>query len=119
MAWFERKKDALYLHIRVSPGASQDKLGEVTADAAGFERLNIRVTAMPEKGKATKAAIRLLAKHLGIAPSTLTLVSGETARNKVLKFEGDAEKLKIIVYHSRIGKIHNDSCNIHFMLYYW
>lgn len=90
MPWFERKGGVLYLSIRVFPGASQDKIGEVVADAAGIERLAIRVTAPPEKGKATKTAIKLLAKHLGIAPSTLTLVSGETARNKILKYEGDS-----------------------------
>lgn len=94
MPWYEHKKDAIYFYIRVSPGASQDKIGEVVADAGGAERLNIRVTAAPEKGKATKAAIRLLAKHLSLAPSSLELVSGETARNKVLKYEGDIQKLE-------------------------
>lgn len=94
MPWWEEKHGALHLHIRVSPGASGDRIGDVATDAAGFGRLNIRVTAVPEKGKATKAAIKLLAKYLGIAPSSLTLVSGETARNKVLKYEGDIDSLK-------------------------
>lgn len=45
----------------------------------------VYVTAVPEDGKATKAVIALLAKHLGIAKSRLELVRGETARDKVFR----------------------------------
>lgn len=96
MAWWEEKQGAVHLHIRVSPNAAQDKVGEVVADADGVERLTIRVTAVPEKGKATKAAIRLLAKHLRVAPSSLTLVSGETSRNKVLRWAGDIDFINLV-----------------------
>jgi uncharacterized protein YggU (UPF0235/DUF167 family) len=44
--------------------------------------LQIRTTAPPADGKANKAVMKMLAKHLGVAPSTLTLLRGETQRSK-------------------------------------
>jgi hypothetical protein len=44
--------------------------------------LQIRTTAPPADGKANKAVRKMLAKHLGVAPSTLTLLRGETQRSK-------------------------------------
>lgn len=43
----------------------------------------VSVKAMPVEGKANDAIIRLLAKHLKIPKSHLTLRSGATGKNKV------------------------------------
>lgn len=40
------------------------------------------VTASPTDGEANKAVMALIAKRLGIAPSKVELVSGQTARDK-------------------------------------
>ena len=53
--------------------------------------LKARVTAVPEKGKANKALIVLIAKSLGIAKSSIDLVSGDTSRKKILRIDGDPE----------------------------
>ncbi len=95
MAWLEHKDGAIYLHLRVSPGASRDAVEGLVLDAAGKEYLKIRVTAAPEKGKANAAVIKLLAKHWHIPKSSLEVVAGDTARNKVLRYTGDAEKLRL------------------------
>jgi uncharacterized protein (TIGR00251 family) len=65
---------------------------EVTAD--GLAHLKARVTAVPEKGKANKALVALLSKSLKVPKSTITVVSGETSRQKILRIEGDPEDLK-------------------------
>ena len=39
----------------------------------------------PEKGKANKAILRLLAKHFGVSVSQLEIVSGAGSRNKIIK----------------------------------
>ena len=52
---------------------------------------------VPEDGKANKALIALLAKRLKIAKSAISIVSGETARKKILRIVGDPEDV--------IGKI--------------
>jgi len=45
-------------------------------------QLQIRTTAPPADGKANKAVIKMLAEHLGVAPSRLSLLRGDTQRNK-------------------------------------
>lgn len=64
--------------VRVTPGAA-------SAGVEAGDPMKIRVTDVPEKGKATAAAQALLAKALGIAPSRLALVRGATARDKVFR----------------------------------
>jgi uncharacterized protein YggU (UPF0235/DUF167 family) len=42
----------------------------------------VRVTATPEAGKANAAVLALLAKALGVPKSALSIVRGETGRDK-------------------------------------
>ncbi|MGB4058546.1 MAG: DUF167 domain-containing protein [Alphaproteobacteria bacterium] len=56
--------------------------------ANGEDMLKASVTAAPDKGKANKALIELLAEYLGVAKSTITIVRGETDRLKTLEIEG-------------------------------
>ena len=72
--------------VRVTPNAKMAAiaLGE---DDEGRHSLAIRVTVPPEDGKANDAVITLLAKALGIRKSALTIVQGETNRNKVIRIK--------------------------------
>lgn len=45
----------------------------------------VYVTIPPVEGKANKQIIKLLSKHLKIAPSCITFVSGETSKQKVFE----------------------------------
>lgn len=45
-------------------------------------RVKVYVTAAPEKGKANKAVIDLLAKHYGVNKSSITIIQGETSTHK-------------------------------------
>lgn len=47
--------------------------------------LTIYVTAPPDKNKANEAMLKLLAKHLDVAPTRLTLIKGHTNRNKLVE----------------------------------
>ena len=69
--------------VKVSPGASRNE----TKGWIG-ESLKARIQAPPEKGKANKELRRFLAKTLGIAASQVTIVSGETSRDKRVSVEG-------------------------------
>lgn len=53
----------------------------------------MRVSAVPEKGKANKAMIVALAKALGLPKSSFELLSGDTARQKILRIDGDPEDI--------------------------
>lgn len=50
----------------------------------GHARLKIRVRAAPDKGAANTAVIKLLAKALGVPKTSLSLISGQTARMKTV-----------------------------------
>jgi len=51
----------------------------------------LRVTAPPEKGKANRACIDLLARLLGVPRAALNLVRGEHSRDKTFAVEGLSE----------------------------
>ena len=68
------------LAVRVTPKASRAR---IEAGEGGV--LKVYVTAAPEDGKANKAVLALLAKHLGVAKGRLRIVAGETGRDKVVE----------------------------------
>ena len=65
------------LPVRAQPGARRSALVGVQDGA-----LKVAVTAAPEKGKANRAIVALLAKSLRLKKSQFELESGETARQK-------------------------------------
>lgn len=83
----------LRLFLRLQPAARRAQLGGVRAGADGRLSLEARVTAPPEGGKANAALIDLLAKELRLPKGAVTLLSGQSAREKTLLLEGDARSL--------------------------
>lgn len=67
--------------VRVTPKASRNK---ITVEQG---QIRVYVTTVPEGGKANAAVQKLLAKALGIAKSRLSLVRGQTARDKVFRVD--------------------------------
>lgn len=90
---YRRDADGLLLTLRVTPNAGADRIEGTEQRDDGTAVLRVRVTAVPDKGKANAAVIALLAKALGIPKSSISLVSGETARQKTVQISGDAEAL--------------------------
>ncbi len=63
--------------VQAQPGARQNAImGEHAS------RLRVAVTQAPEKGKANKALIAVLADALDLKKSQITLVAGETSSQK-------------------------------------
>lgn len=73
--------------VRVTPRSARD---DVTGWQDGV--LRVRLRAPPVDGKANEALRRLLADRLNVAPSAITIVSGETARIKRVQVEGIADE---------------------------
>ena len=71
------------LRLRVAPGARRNEL--VGRHGDGWK---VRVTAAPEGGRANEAVLDLLARSLGLPRRSLTIVSGLTAREKVVQMDG-------------------------------
>jgi uncharacterized protein len=86
--------DHVLLAVRLTPNGGRDAFDGVDVAADGLAHLKARVSAVPEKGKANKALIVLLSKSLKTPKSSITVVSGDTARQKILRIDGDPEDLK-------------------------
>lgn len=70
------------LFVTVKAGARREQLEQ--KDETHF---SVSVKAPPVDGKANIAVARMLARHVGIAVSQLTLLSGATGKNKVFRCE--------------------------------
>jgi uncharacterized protein YggU (UPF0235/DUF167 family) len=58
-----------------------------------YGSLLVAVPLPPERGRATKAALKLLASTFGVPPSRVELVGGATSREKVVKIYGRHDTL--------------------------
>ena len=70
------------IEVRVQPKASHNRITVVDG------RIKVYVTAAPEKGKANKAMIEVMARQLGVPKRTVSIKSGEHSRTKLLEVEG-------------------------------
>ncbi len=75
--WYRWQGDDLILSLRLQPRASRDEVVGVQGDA-----LKIRITAPPVDGKANSYLIKFLAKLFDVPTARVTLLSGDTARDK-------------------------------------
>lgn len=71
------------LAVRAQPRSSREAI-------VGVEngRLKVKLTAPPVEGEANEALCRLLAKALGLAKSSVTVVRGDASREKWLEVSG-------------------------------
>ncbi len=71
------------LRLRVVPGARTP--GVVGRYGEGWK---VRVAAAPERGAANAAVVALLSGVLDLPRDNVTLVAGQTGRDKILEFRG-------------------------------
>jgi uncharacterized protein (TIGR00251 family) len=71
------------LAIRLQPRSKRE---EVVGERAGA--IVIRVTAPPVDGKANAALCAFVAKRAGVPASRVSVVRGQTARDKVVRVDG-------------------------------
>lgn len=81
--FYKETPEGIILFIKAQPGARKD---EIVGEQAGS--IKVRVTAPPEKGKANEAIIRLLAEKLNLRKSAISVISGETSRDKKILIQG-------------------------------
>jgi uncharacterized protein (TIGR00251 family) len=78
-----KNSQGIQLALKVTPNAGRNEI-------SGYKEgvLQVKVAAAPVKGKANKALTDLLAERLGIRKSAITIIKGETSRNKVVLING-------------------------------
>jgi uncharacterized protein (TIGR00251 family) len=83
MVKLESHAQGVVLSVSAHPGARRNAI-RLLPDG----RLKVEVSQAPEKGKANKAVVELLAKGLGLKKSQIELLSGESSRQKRLLIRG-------------------------------
>lgn len=72
------------LRVRVKPRASKSRVIGYKDDV-----LEVAVAAPPVDGAANEELIRTLAEHFDVPKSTITIVSGQGSRLKLVRIEPD------------------------------
>ena len=75
--------EGVVVSVYVQPKSRREQIVGMQAD-----RLKLAVTEPPDRGRANEAVMRLLARTVGIAPSSVRLLRGDTSRNKELLLAG-------------------------------
>lgn len=79
------KTDNIKLYIR--PGASETRVEGIYR-----ERIKIRISAPPEKGKANKELIKFIGGILSIPKSRISIISGKTSNYKEIQVNSSHHK---------------------------
>jgi uncharacterized protein (TIGR00251 family) len=80
-------RDGTMIRVRVNPHASREEIAGVSAG-----RLVLKVTAPPVDDRANRAAVKLLARRIGLPPSRLEVIRGGHGRNKDILVRGWAPR---------------------------
>ena len=76
-------QDGIKINVRVTPRASKNVVMGRRGDS-----LAVKLTSPPVEGRANKDLVKFLAKMLGVSPSSVKIVKGETSRDKTLFVAG-------------------------------
>lgn len=85
-SWYRWEGDNLQLRLRVQPRGGSDRF-----IAPHGDHYKVRITAPPVDGKANAHLLRFLARAFGVSRSQVTLINGDTNRNKVFRIEKPAK----------------------------
>jgi len=87
MVWRREDGAALVLCLHVQPGAKRTQVAGTHGDA-----LKIRLAAPPVDGRANAELLRYLADAFGVPLRQVTLVRGESSRQKTVRVESPAQR---------------------------
>ena len=86
---FRTARDGILLDMRLTPRTAKDGI-----DGLKQGRIQARVRAVPEDGRANAALVELVADEIGVPKSTVSVTAGKTARLKTLLIAGDPKVLE-------------------------
>ena len=82
--FLKETSDGITFNVFIQPRSSKNSIVGIYGNA-----LKIKLTAPPVEGAANKMCIEFLAKQLGVAKSTLSIISGHSSRNKRILIKYD------------------------------
>lgn len=90
MFTIDTSKDVISFRVRVHPRAKRDAIVGELGDA-----LKLALKAPPVDGRANEACIDFFAKLLKVPRASVTIASGQSSRNKIIRISGvTAEQLR-------------------------
>lgn len=87
MIEYQNSGSSLIFSVRVIPRSSKT---EIVGEHDGA--LKVKLRSPPVEGAANAEIIKMLAKSFGVARSAVSIISGETSRNKRVRIEGGTVK---------------------------
>ena len=69
----------MIIKVKVVPKSSKVSVTDVD------EMLHVKLTSPPDKGKANKQLVEVLARHFGVKKSKVKILKGKTSHNKVVE----------------------------------
>ncbi len=81
-AWLRRDANGWLIAVHAQPGAKKSEVAGLHGEA-----LKIRVAAPAVEGRANAALIAYLSETLGIPKRAVTVLKGETSRDKLVRIE--------------------------------
>jgi uncharacterized protein (TIGR00251 family) len=76
----QQQDDAVTFAVKVHPRAKRERISGVLGDT-----LKVELTTPPVEGRANEACIRFFAHLLNVRPSSVSIASGASSRNKVIR----------------------------------
>jgi uncharacterized protein (TIGR00251 family) len=73
-------KKGVALAVRVTPRAKKNEISEILDDGT----IKVRIAAAPTDNQANEKLVKFLAEVLGVAPSRVEIVAGQTGRDKLV-----------------------------------
>jgi uncharacterized protein (TIGR00251 family) len=83
MIRFEQSVKGITFAVKVHPRARKNSITGIVGDA-----LKLALIAPPVEGKANQAVIEFFSELFAIPRSSVTIASGETSRNKIVRISG-------------------------------
>lgn len=74
--------------VKAVPGASRDEIVGTRGD-----RLKLRIATPAESGRANRAICELLARELGVRPRDVSIVSGVSSAEKMIRVAGVSREI--------------------------
>lgn len=83
MNWITQTHEGIIVKVHAIPRSARNQIQGLHGDA-----LKIRLNAPPVDGKANETLIEFIAETLGLPHRQITLISGQTSRQKRLAING-------------------------------
>ena len=90
--FYRCSREGINLAVRLTPKSSRDEISGIES-YDGNAVIKARVRAIPDKGRANAALVKLIAKWLGVPGSTVSLAGGGKSRLKSIAVHGDQQKI--------------------------